>query len=339
MANETYWNDYYDFWNKFVSDWYDFISGGKTDSVNVLVSFGRASCINVDELPEPYLGFPNDKDLGAVFLNLNPGMCQKGKYGAYRGENLEATKFYSNINKPDGSVPSGWLIKEFRDEAKICYKEFVSKWSCLNPELRWKVRKVKHEVCGVEWWQGNEVNIIGGRMKWVRQIYGNSQLCPTHVFAPEMCPFHSARWDFDIVEDNEIIKHIVSRVLSPAIVATHQRELMFAIAIGKTFRDVLEEIMAGRVANVKAREEGHWCCKINDGERELSDDSLSGIWPTNDDGEFTIRSYYLYNVTDSNEVNARILVTYAPGGNTPPAEDFIGVEERIRQYIESKDIK
>ena len=155
MANETYWNDYYNFWNKFVKDWHDFISGGKTDPINALVSFGRASCINVDELPEPYLGFPDDKDLGAVFLNLNPGMCQKGKYGEYKGENLEATKFYSNIDKPDESLPSGWLIRKFREEANLNYKAFVSKWSCLNPDLRWKLDAHEsdfREVCGVEWW-------------------------------------------------------------------------------------------------------------------------------------------------------------------------------------------
>ena len=335
MINETYWNDYYNFWDTFVKDWYDFISRGKTISERAFVSFGRASCINVDELPEPYLGSPVG-NVEAVFLNLNPGMCQKGKYGIYKGKNLEATKFYSNIDKPDESVPNGWLIKEFSDEAKCSYKEFVSKWSCLNPELRWKVGKVKHEVCGVEWWQGNEANVIGGRMKWVRQIYGNNQLCPSHVFAPEMCPFHSAKWDFDILEDSEIVEHIVSHVLNPAIVATHQHGLQFAIAIGKTFRDILEEIMAEKVANVSAIEEEKWYCKVNEGKRELSDNSLLSIWPTNDDWKFTIRSYYLYKVTVNNDITARILVTYAPGGNTPPAEDFRDVEERIRQSIASK---
>ena len=123
MINETYWNDYYNFWDTFVKDWYDFISRGKTISERAFVSFGRASCINVDELPEPYLGSPVG-NVEAVFLNLNPGMCQKGKYGIKKKKNLEATKFYSNIDKPDESVPNGWLIKEFSDEAKCSYKEF-----------------------------------------------------------------------------------------------------------------------------------------------------------------------------------------------------------------------
>ena len=352
MDYGKFWEAYYNFWDEFVKDWFAFGSKEKTVSERAAISFGRASCINVDELPEPYLGFPDDNELKAVFLNLNPGMCQKGKYGAYRGIDLEATKFYSNIDIADESVPSGWLIKKFRDEAGCSYKEFVKKWSCLNPDLRYELHRNDRnfrEVCGVEWWQGNKANAINGRMKWVRQIYGDEHLCPQKVFAPEFCPYHSAKWEFDIADDIELAKHIVSHVLVPAIVAVHQRrgEVPFAIAVGKAFYDILEKIKGNAIDGVSAVLRNKWACEGS--AREFNDDDLKEIWPK-DNGKFIVRSYYLYKVKISDvtvngisikDVSALILVTYTPSGNKPPKADFNvidgddGVEKKIREYVQT----
>lgn len=341
MDYQRFWEAYYNFWDNFVRDWFTFVSKRKTISEWAAISFGRASCINVDELPEPYLGFPDNENLCAVFLNLNPGMCQKGKYGAYRGIDLEATKFYSNISKPDESVPSGWLIRKFRDEANRSYKEFVANWSCLNPHLRYNEHGGDpnfREVCGVEWWQGNS-----GRMKWVRQIYGNDNLCPVQVFAPEFCPYHSAKWEFDIGGDKELAEHVVSNVLIPAIVATYQHRttVPFAIAIGKAFCDILENIRNTIIDGISAELITKWACEKDGGVLIFSDDCLRNTWPRNG-GAFVVRSYCLYNVTiqnvrvndvDINDVIAPILVTYTPSGNKPPKADFRQVENTIRECV------
>lgn len=315
-----YWDAYYKFWDQFVKDWFTFISRNKTISEVAIVSFGKASCINVDELPEPYLGSP-DGELEAVFLNLNPGMSDN---------DLEEQKFYSckDIVKPGHSETRGWLIKEFVDKFNISYKAFIKEKSPLD------TNNIDHhpELCGVEWWlTGKGRKGKGSRINWVKRIYGKTTLDSRKVFAPELCPFHSKKWEFDVKHDIELVKFVVAHVLEPAMVATNENELPFAIAVGKAFLDILKKIENNEIDGAKASVIGKWCCE-QDGkkkERVFSDDRLTKIWPQSR-GAFTVRSYYLYDVT-INGVSARLLVTYAPGGNTPPSEDFDkDIEKEIR---------
>lgn len=316
-----YWKDYREFWNKFVKDWLKFVSGEKTISERAMISFGRASCINIDELPEPYLGRPDSKDLEAVFLNLNPGMAV---------DDLEEQKFFSckDMAKPGQDKTRGWLIKEFIENYRECYSDFIDEKSPLNP----KNIGHKPELCGVRWWLTGK----GARINWVRRIYGKPELCPTNVFAPEMCPFHSKKWEFDVKQDMKLVMFIINHVLEPAIVATHQHDLPFAIAIGKAFYDILEKINKGEIENASAEVEKKWCCEVKDGKRQLTGDAKAMPWPTGAKG-FTVRSYYLYWVSFSG-IGARLLVTYASGGNTPPSEEFENkVEVKIREYVQHVD--
>ena len=199
MINETYWDDYYRFWNDFVRKWFE---SGANPQDEISKLYRKVVDFNADELLEPYLGDPQT-GVDAVFLNLNPGMSAKGKYGAFKGKNLDATKFFSNIDNADG-----WLMQKFRVAAN--YKEYVTEWSSLNPKLR----GYEPEVCGVDWWQGNDPDKVGGRMKWIRQIYDNDQLCPSRVFAPEICPFHSQRFPTKRLE--KLKGFIKDRVIVPA---------------------------------------------------------------------------------------------------------------------------
>ena len=296
MIDEAYWNAYYQFWDEFVREWFE-SSANPQDEVSKL--YREVVAFNADELPDPYLGDPKS-GVNAVFLNLNPGMSVRGKYGAFKGKNLETTKYYSNMDNPDG-----WLMREFRDAAS--YRKYITKWSCLNPRLRGH----EPEVCGVDWWQGNDPGKVGGRMKWVRQIYGNDQLCPSRVFAPEICPFHSQRFPTKRLE--KLKGFIKDRVIVPAARAVIENGLPFAVAVGKTYAEVLTAL--------GARLEGEWSPKK----------PMKG-WPKNQKDNPVNRTYGLYSFYVDEVGCARFLVTCAPGGNNPPRAEFASVEAEIRQY-------
>ena len=298
--DKKYWKQYNKFWDDFVKCW--FSSGGNPqDGVSEL--YREVVDFNADELPEPYLGNP-EAGVDAVFLNLNPGMSVKGKYGAFTGKNLEATKFYSNLNKQ----PDGWLIKEFRDVAECSYKKFVAKWSCLNPELRGR----EFEVCGVNWWQGNDPEKVGGRMSWVRQIYDNAELCPSRVFAPEICPFHSPKFPTSGLRN--LTDFIREHVIVPAAMAVIENGLPFAVSVGKSYVNVL--------ANIGAQLEEAWS----------SSTTMKG-WPRKDNGDCKKRTYKLYSLHVDGVGCAKFLVTYAQGGNNPPSDEFKPVEAFICKLI------
>ena len=296
MINEVYWNEYYTFWNEFVRKWFE---SGANPQDEVSKLYREVVAFNADELPDPYLGDPK-AGVDAVFLNLNPGMSVRGKYGAFKGKNLETTKYYSNLDTPDG-----WLIREFMETTN--YRTYITKWSCLDPRLRGH----EFEVCGVDWWQGSNPDTVGGRMKWVRQIYGNDQLCPSRVFAPEICPFHSPRFPTSRLE--RLIGFIKERVIVPAARAVIENGLPFAVAVGKSYAEVLTAL--------GARQEKEWSPKT----------PMKG-WPKNQDGNPVNRTYGLYSFDIDGVGCARFLVTYAPGGNNPPRAEFAPVEAEIRQH-------
>lgn len=202
--DNVYWEAYYKFWNDFVEAWFAAMQtqGNMNVAERIAMQFGNASSINLDELPEPYYGKPHE-DVEAVFINLNPGMST--------GDDLESTKFFSKLTAPN---PDGWLIKKFVKTKN--YREYANSCSCLDPNLR----SNNPEVCGVKWWQGLDPKSIGGRMSWVRRIYDKADMCPSKVFALELCPFHSKRWGFDL-EENQVLKDFINEhVIEPAIVAT-----------------------------------------------------------------------------------------------------------------------
>ena len=313
----------------------------KSDAINLAIDFGKASGLNLDELPTPYLGSPHRKEsVEAVFLNLNPGMSEKGSYGDYRGVNLDATQYFSNIDKGKEETPSGWMIKKFRDDADCGYKRFVGNddarrdinLSCLNPELRSR-RNV--QVCGVKWWQDIEPNPVGGRMKWVRQIYGKADICPSKVFALELCPFHSKEWDFNIANGCNVLPFVGKRVIAPAVRAVVESKLPFAIAVGATFRAIFDNAGSDLEKNgFKAEKIEEWSCVKDDKKLIINDKAIEIIdkWPPLGKEHKKERNYKLYRVSAGN-YTAVILVTWARGGNSAPADDFSDVESVIRDYV------
>ena len=302
-SSKNYWDEYYRFWDEFVGTWWSRSGGKPQDDVSRL--YRDVVDYNSDELPEPYIGDPK-AGVDAVFLNLNPGMSAKGKYGEYDGKSLENTKCRSKLNKK-----AGWLIREFRDGANCSYREFVKKWSCLNPDLRGH----EPEVSGVAWWQGNDPEKVGGRMKWVRQIYDKATLCPSRVFAPEICPFHSKRFPTNRL--GNLSEFVKNRVIIPAARAVIENRLPFAIAVGKSYAEVLSKL--------GAHLEKTWLC-----------DSSTKGWPVNKkNGKPVNRTYELYTFNIEDVGEARFLVTYAQGRNSAPSNKFASVEASIRALARS----
>lgn len=307
--DKVYWEQYYKFWDEFVEAWFTSMKSDKNIAEQAAMQFGTASCINLDELPEPYYGKPHE-DVDAVFINLNPGMSTEYK--------LESTKFFSKLASP--CPDEGWLLKNY---VKLgSYRKYADEWSCLEPELR------NHDpkVCGVKWWQDIVPRPIGGRMSWVRRIYDKLSMCPSKVFALELCPFHSKQWEFNFADDTKLKDFICEHVIEPAVVATIENNLPFAIAVGASIRDILSYVGA-----TEEEESKKWSCKSHNHQRKLYDEKLRGVWPY-PNGKLVVRNYRLFRIKCA-KGTARILVTWAAGGNTCPQADFRNVEQRIRQYV------
>ena len=88
MMNESYWKKYREFWDSFLGEWFKYCEAGNPfgdcncDYGRMTIAYNdffksknEKAKLNLDELPEPYYGFPQN-GVKAVILNLNPGMSQ-----------------------------------------------------------------------------------------------------------------------------------------------------------------------------------------------------------------------------------------------------------------------
>ena len=300
-----YWQGYYDFWDDFVRSWFNECKRGQAGTEYRGIAEGYRKCVNdlnFTELPTPYLGTPA-KTVQAVIIHLNPGGSAKDKDGF----SLDETQSYSNIN----NGKKGWLIQYFRDEAGVSYRRYIDKWSCLNSSLRGH----KPEVCGVGWWQGNDPAVVGGRMKWIKQIY-NKDITPESVFALELCPYHSVGFGglrHGVAYNGVVLPFIKKHVIKPAATAVVEGKLPFALAVGKCVADVLDNVGAALVKE--------WSYK----------EPIDG-WPRNSGGELTKRTYRRYIVEAHDGQKANIIVTWLKSnrGIPAPGREFDCVERLIR---------
>ena len=294
MTSEIYWKEYYSFWDKFVKDWFDQRPKDPTDEVSI--EYQRCvQDLNFDELPIPYLG---GHKADAVIINLNPGMSETIPYGRHKGESAEAMQCYANIDAPN---EKGWLIGRFRDDFDKKYSDFIREYSCLNTKHRGR----EPYVCGVKWWQGINLQKVGGkRIPWLRRIYQKSDLQPERVFALELCPYHSREFQFK--ESTALKAFIKKHVIVPAATAVVENQLNFAVAVGKNVADILDSGVGA------CRKE--WSYKMSD-------------WPN--DG--CKRTYRLYDVSAQDGSIAQVVVTWAEHnrGIPAPGTAFVRVEKQI----------
>ena len=344
--SKNYWDEYRDFWDRFIAKWFDERPNEPTDKDTQVIK-RWVKKLNLDELPEPYLGAP-EKGVKAVIINLNPGMSQTDE----EEESLECQKFYSLRNKYQSKGPfvRDSLIKDFSDRCHKRYSEFVKSWSCLDP----KYRREDTNLCGVKWWQGVDPAVLGGRMKWLARIYekepdvatsihvdveGVGKLNPLEVFALELCPYHSKSFSFDeesaFNSDDEtinVLPFIVDRVFKPAFNAVVENpSIPFAVAIGKAFAVLLEKISRSDKFTISAKLEKEWW--------DESDGAEEWKWPKSRNkgtGELrrVYRKYCLFALKDKNGRLARFLVCAAPGSNNTPGKEFEKIERKqILPYV------
>lgn len=339
--DNKFWQDYYQKWDNFVKDWYDQIAAGQAEPQDeVSQAYKQAvEALVFDELPTPYLGSPH-KGVDAVIINLNPGLSELIRFGDFVGCNGDEAQYFSNIGQP-----IGYLIRDFIDKAEKEYSKFIGidssiNMSCLNPKLL----EAPEWVCGVDWWQGYPDDRIelsspkrkkNQRLPWLSRIYGKTIL-PERVFALELCPYHSKNFSLDDKnpEYKKVLTEFISQyVIQPAVKAVIENNLPFAVAVGADSYHILKKIENNEVEGVNARLIDRWCCEGDkDKQRVFSNDRLSSIWPMYGDGRgFKVRSYYLYDIS-INDLGACLLVTYAPGGNNAPSEEFNkDIEREIRE--------
>ena len=163
-------------------------------------------------------------------------------------------------------------------------------------------------------------------MNWVRRIYGNNNLCPSRVFALEVCPYHSKKWRLNL-DDNLMKDFIVQNVFMPALTAVYENRLPYAIAVGRPIDRLLADKYVQKQLNFR-----HLTSWKNNGILE---------WPQKNQGNSINRIFNLYtfNPVDTFDTRVNILVTYAPGGNTTPANSFSQIEDEIREYANKLNIK
>ena len=149
-------------------------------------------------------------------------------------------------------------------------------------------------------------------MKWVRQIYGKDQLCPSRIFAPEICPFHSK--SFPTNGFQELTSFISEHVIVPTVMAVVENNLPFAVAIGKAYAKVLTKLGAHM-------------------KKEWSYKSPIEGWPSTG---FWKRTYQLYSINVPNCRSVYIIVTWARAYGLPaPEEAFRSIEKQILEFIKS----
>ncbi len=328
--NVDYWNkDYYDYWDEFVANWFKLRPNEPQDEISRAFKQAVAN-LEFDELPTPFLGNPRD-GVDAVILSMNPGLSDTIGFGPLAGENADRTQYFCNIDNPD----SGWLIRKFRDEANGLYSKFVGidsdiNFSCLNPGLL-DTYNFPQWVCGVNWWQGYDKSLIdkkfrikcrhrNQRMPWIRQIYGKNkdgrEICPSKVFALELCPYHSPSFSFN-TKNEVILNHIKEHVIVPAATAVVENQLPFAIAVGRVTANILD------LGIGICRKE--WSYKF----------PIEG-WPLNDGLQ---RTYRLYDVKAQDGQLAHVVVTWAVRnrGIPAPGVNFATVEKLIHGFAISRD--
>lgn len=313
------------FWDEFIQVWYEWIQD--PDSIDNLASdeakklleyyqqhFPKNNAKNLhleipheengknlsvvlepNELPEPYL--KSDESVKFIIINLNPG----GTADAIDENDIYAdsdgTKMISNNNK-------GALLQKFVDknDCSCKYSEYVNKYSPLAGSEN---SSNKH-VVGYDWWNigkkkdKDNATESGGRMRWIKDfysLYGKEKFSNENVLALELCPFHSKKWNDDVIlkMPQEIIRIIKKYIYIPALKLAKENNIPVITCIGKNHCAVIEYLF--------------WA-EYKDKKEAVIDN----------------RHYVLYVLKN---YKTNILVTYAPGSNNAPAKEFKEVENML----------
>ena len=211
------WQKLYKYWDWFVENWFDSKSDPDDDFTRQLHGFfvnenvGVGLCAN--EFPEPYYGCVDSAQ--CVVVHLNPGASSAKEY----------VKLFGG---------KGFLIKSFEEDCNKKYSEFVKRWSPLKDTYNDVVPNygvVPSDVPGNDWW--HEKN----RLNFIERFCGVTTL--TEVFALEACPYHSKGWSGGMTR---IEKHVIDKVITPAVVIASNTRINCAIFVGSEFNGLISKI-------------------------------------------------------------------------------------------------
>jgi hypothetical protein len=135
-------------------------------------------------------------------------------------------------------------------------------------------------------------------------------------FALELCPYHSKKWNGNLLKNEEVKIHIERNVFAILETAIKNSLLPFALAVGKDCYNALIDCGFESVKNVKI-------CDCN-----------NPIWPKRlSDNRHKSRGFALLE-----KGNVRILCTWCSrgGSNTAPADDFEEVEKDILKRLDEQ---
>lgn len=284
--------DFYGYWDAFVKEWHD---NKALPSDEVTKAFVYRY---LDELPEPYIG--SHKDAQMVVINYNPGASSE----------VEAGKFYSNLS-PDT------LIEHFRNACNHSYRQYISDKSPFKAETH----GVKDEP-SIKWWNQ--------RCAWLKRFHGYFSKKPfekERIFALEMSPFHSLRWDDEILSSSNfeqvVVRHIREKVIVPAVSAVIENNLPCVICVGLGIGGFLKEkLKMPLILAIKDGKLGSECRVVQE-------------WPKGRRGKPVKRTYMLlelnvgsaewkpyFNPEHRQGCTIPFLIIGSQGSNRLPGNDF-----------------
>ena len=309
-------------WGNYLGNWYNcrkpanatvpvLPSGVKPDA-ECFFNTSNAKDIkaNIDYMPEPYYTGTDfllatdwaQLEGSIVVLDLNPGLSHPNDC-------------LKNVNWHNPEIVNNLANGSYSD-INAEYSPFIS---------------TNYAVPGVQWWDGN-------RLSWISRFFDISQdLVKNKMFALEMCPFHSKKWDCKILQNPDVIKYIKDSVINPAAMALHKS---FGICFGKDWEIIFDAL--------GFREVGFWGVEYDRGLRNLAARQLKGValqWPQDQAwpsslNKLICRKYVLYegsaiNLETGCEMKAYFLCLRAEGTFKSPGPKFADVEKTILEDIKN----
>ena len=216
--------------DNFINDWDNIVAGWFHEEIGIQKQYGKL--VNMEYLPEPYWGNPNNCSL--VIVNYNPGGGNDRNPHIYRGccdcpknqtriVNFVKQTSYSNLMLPFPGLMSKEEIKKFG--------------------LDWFI-----DYDGYKWWQM--------KLEWINGLAKNLKV-PTikdglKPFAIELCPWHKPQWT--IGNSNTLLTYPLRKVVEKYVMnviheAIDNSEAKFAIFIGKFHCKFLESFGFSKVPN------------------------------------------------------------------------------------------
>jgi len=266
------------------------------------------------EIPEPYSCQYNNGniDCDSVLINLNPGTSST----------IEDRKYYFNAGKSKMTLINDFLLCK--------YSDWQQHFNYLNPDQT-GLRLLNNDglkcsdIPGYDWWQNSN------RIPYLERLLSNQK--PPKPFIIEMCPFHSKKWGINT--SSTVFDTQLEMAQKAVCISKNNKGLTFAVGIGKA------------ISRFLIKRYGQPILSINHAGLSNAHEIDVSKWPQNKKSNPVKRTFEIYKINCTNPLNYKttnltssgdlvILVTYAPGGNGAPADNFRDIEIELVTYIKTR---